>query len=162
MDREANGSGQVTELDVFLKDLEKMITDYKRTFHSNESDISRQNATYDNIIQSKWNSKEFKLIASLSKVVNTSDQARLASNVSLLFTFKRLALNLKILENRIDNLDAQLVKSRVLVKAKTVKSVKKLKEEMVRLKKLETEWQPIIDKLKQAFDNKRKWLADNR
>jgi len=159
MDRETNEKGKVTDLDSFLEDLEKMITDYIRSFSSHERDISRQHTTYDNIIKSKWNSKELKAIASLGKVVNFEDQARLASNISILYTIQRLVLNLKILENKIDNLIEQLGESRIIEKAKDIDDIKELKRLLAeQYKKREKQQKQMEEAHKRAEESRKKHL----
>lgn len=135
----------MTEIDFFLKELEKSIKERKKVYYKKQSNLPESNSIYEKVLKSKEATREMKGIALLLRRNDYAGLGDLASEIAILYTIKMLAISVKILEIKIDSIIEAIANSKILEKAKDIDDIKKLKSilkqqiEKTKKKRRETE-----------------------
>lgn len=145
----------MAEIDNFLEEIHKNIEDYKRLYYSRQRELPQKVGFYETILESKESSKELKAFAILGKASEQADLARLAGEISLLYNFTTLAIQLKILGIAIDSIRLQLAESRILERTQA-DDIAKLKEEHKKAITLMGKFYEQKKKMEQEMEEKRK------
>jgi hypothetical protein len=111
-------------LDEVLEMLDKTVKRIQKVVDETKEATGKQNALYEQIIQSPTASQEQKIKAFIKKIRYLDQLEVLNSQLSLLYTLQIFAFKVKVLEVTVGNINEQLSKSGVLQKTAEIDSIK--------------------------------------
>jgi len=149
----------LTNIDEFLTNLEKTIHEFDETRGKFEEGHHRNMELFDYILKSKEIPAEQRTSSVLGKQIAHIDLAHWSGEILILRTLKILAINVKILEIAIDDIKRKFGLSGIAEENKNVEKVRELENEINTLKQ---EWQPYLDRIKQAFEFTARYFEDSR
>lgn len=149
----------MTSIDEFLINVEKTIREFDETRNGVEKQHHQNIELFDFILKLKEASGELKASAVLGKQMAHTDMVHRSGEILILHTLKILAIHVKILEISIDDIRKKSGLSGIAEQSKDIERIRELENEVNTLKQ---EWQPYIDKMKQAFEFTEKYFEDNR